>query len=100
MLNFRTDTGLQVFRLNPDFVDAGVLFQGLQPPWLLGNMPVSLMVLQFVSLLGTTIPRVREDECLFTMQKLISLIEVVLICGSCTETVCDTPVRASPYVSA
>lgn len=99
MLNFCRDTRFQVFGMYSDLVDPRMLLQCSEFPELLSDVPVNLMVLQFISFLSATVSRIREDECLFTMKKLVSLIEVVFIRRSCCETVRDAGAGINPDVS-
>jgi hypothetical protein len=68
MLNFRTDTGLQILCADSDLIDPRVFFQCLQLPWLFSDVPVRADIFQLVSLFGAPVTRISKDECFFTVQ--------------------------------
>lgn len=76
-----------------------MFFQCLQLPWLFGNVPIRADIFQLVSLFGAPVTRISKDECFFTVQKLVGLIEVVFVCRSCRETVRDAGAGINPDVS-
>ena len=76
-----------------------VFFQCLLLPWLFGNVPIRADIFQLVSLFGAPVTRISKDECFFTVQKLVGLIEVVFVCRSCRETVRDAGAGINPDVS-
>ena len=99
MLNFRTDTGFQILGADSDLIDPTVFFECLQRPWLFGDVPVRADIFQLISLFGAPVTRISKDECFFTVQKLVGLIEVVFVCRSCRETVRDAGAGINPDVS-
>ena len=51
-------------------------------------------IFQLISPFGAPVTRISKDECFFTVQKLVGLIEVVFVCAVVVK-LCVMPVRAS-----